>query len=118
MNSPILVNVPRKRYVEKETKLFNYLMDKYHLRNDAELADFLFCSKTVVSMTRTDHRSLSPTHTAYLRPYRSVDRRHTQSSQGVCLMDTLILILTAAGIMGGAGVVLAVAAFAFWRFTR
>lgn len=33
-------------------------------------------------------------------------------------MDTLTMILIAAGIMGGAGVVLAAAAFAFWRFTR
>lgn len=60
MNSPILMKIQRRRTVEKETKLFQYLMDNYQLRTDADLAKFLFCSKTIISMTRTDHRSLSP----------------------------------------------------------
>lgn len=33
-------------------------------------------------------------------------------------METFVFILTAAGILGGAGVMLAIAAYAFWRFTR
>lgn len=47
------------RTVRKELKLFKYLMDKYTLRTDEELAEFMLCSKTIVSMTRCDHRTLS-----------------------------------------------------------
>lgn len=60
MREPVHIKIQRKRVVEKETKLFKYLMDKYSLRTDTDLAKFLFCSKTIISMTRNDHRVLSP----------------------------------------------------------
>lgn len=47
------------RTVARELKLFKYLMDTYKLRTDEELAEFMLCSKTIVSMTRCDHRTLS-----------------------------------------------------------
>ena len=47
------------RTVRKELKLFKYLMDKYTLRTDEDLAELMLCSKTIVSMTRCDHRVLS-----------------------------------------------------------
>jgi hypothetical protein len=53
------MRIKRMRTVEKELKLFKYLMDNYNLRIDDDLADFLYCSKTVISMTRCNHRSLS-----------------------------------------------------------
>lgn len=49
----------RKRYIEKETKLFQYLLDNYCLSDDQDLADFLFCSKTVISMARRGQKPLS-----------------------------------------------------------
>ncbi len=60
MSKAVLMKIQRRRTVEKETKLFKYLMDKYTLRTDADLATFLCCSKTIISMTRNDHRALSP----------------------------------------------------------
>lgn len=48
------------RTVVKELKLFKYLMDTHNLRTDEDLAEFLLCSKTIISMTRRDHRALSP----------------------------------------------------------
>lgn len=60
MSKPVLMKIQRARTVLKETKLFKYLMDNYQLRTDADLARFLFCSKTIISMTRNDHRALSP----------------------------------------------------------
>ncbi len=54
------LRIKRMRTVRKELKLFKYLMDTYKLRTDEDLADFLFCSKTIISMTRCDHRGLSP----------------------------------------------------------
>lgn len=47
------------RNVVKELKLFKYLMDTYHLQTDADLADFMLCSDSVVSMTRRGQRALS-----------------------------------------------------------
>lgn len=55
----VSLRIKRMRTVRKELKLFKYLMDKYTLRTDEELAEFMLCSKTIVSMTRCDHRTLS-----------------------------------------------------------
>lgn len=64
--SKVSLKISRRRIVEKETRLFKYLMEKYSLRTDADLANFLFCSKTIISMTRRDHRALSPRLTLYI----------------------------------------------------
>jgi hypothetical protein len=47
------------RNIAKELKMFQYLTDNYKLKTDADLADFMLCSKTVVSMTRRGQRALS-----------------------------------------------------------
>ena len=54
------LKIKRRPTVRRELKLFNYLMITYNLRTDDDLADFMMCSKTVISMTRCDHRGLSP----------------------------------------------------------
>jgi len=54
------MKIKRRPTVKNELRLFKYLMDTYNLRTDDDLAEFLCCSKTVVSMTRCDHRGLSP----------------------------------------------------------
>lgn len=51
--------IRRKRVVEKELLLFQYLLDNYGLLDDQDLADFLFCSKTVISMSRRGQSMLS-----------------------------------------------------------
>lgn len=51
--------IKRKRFVEKELRLFQYLLDNYELSDDQDLADFLFCSKTVISMARRGQKALS-----------------------------------------------------------
>jgi hypothetical protein len=56
----ISLKIKRMRTVRRELKLFKHLMDTYRLRTDDDLADFLLCSKTIISMTRCDHRGLSP----------------------------------------------------------
>ena len=53
------MRIKRRPTVKRELKLFRYLMDTYNLRTDDDLADFLCCSKTIISMTRCDHRGLS-----------------------------------------------------------
>ena len=53
------IKITRKPTVKNELRLFKYLMDTYKLRTDDDLAEFLCCSKTVVSMTRCSHRGLS-----------------------------------------------------------
>jgi hypothetical protein len=53
------MKIKRRPTVRRELKLFNYLMTTYNLRTDDDLAEFMFCSKTVVSMTRCDHCGLS-----------------------------------------------------------
>jgi hypothetical protein len=55
----IQMQIKRKPTVRRELKLFEYLMTTYKLRTDIDLAEFMCCSKTVVSMTRCDHRGLS-----------------------------------------------------------
>jgi hypothetical protein len=54
------MRIKRMRTVARELKLFKYLMDEYNLRTDVDVAEFIGCSKTVISMTRCDHRALSP----------------------------------------------------------
>ena len=54
------LKIKRRPTVRRELKLFNYLMTTYNLRTDDDLAAFMMCSKTVISMTRCDHRGLSP----------------------------------------------------------
>ena len=54
------LKIKRRPTVRRELKLFNYLMTTYNLRTDDDLADFMMCSKTVISMTRCDHWGLSP----------------------------------------------------------
>lgn len=54
------LKIKRRPTVRRELKLFNYLMITYNLRTDDDLANFMMCSKTVISMTRCDHRGLSP----------------------------------------------------------
>ena len=56
----IQMKIKRKPTVRRELKLFDYLMTTYKLRTDDDLAEFMLCSKTIVSMTRCDHRGLSP----------------------------------------------------------
>lgn len=56
----VSLRIKRMRTVRRELKLFQYLMDTHNLRTDEDLADFLLCSKTIISMTRCDHRGLSP----------------------------------------------------------
>ena len=51
--------ITRKPTVKNELVLFKYLMDRHSLRTDEDLADFLFCAKTVISATRCGHRNLS-----------------------------------------------------------
>ena len=54
------LKIKRRPTVRRELKLFNYLMTTYNLRTDIDVAEFIGCSKTVISMTRCDHRALSP----------------------------------------------------------
>ena len=54
------LKIKRRPTVRRELKLFNYLMTTYNLRTDIDVAEFIGCSKTVISMTRCDHRGLSP----------------------------------------------------------
>jgi antitoxin component HigA of HigAB toxin-antitoxin module len=54
------MKIKRRPTVRRELKLFDYLMTTYNLRTDDDLAEFMLCSKTIVSMTRCDHRGLSP----------------------------------------------------------
>lgn len=51
--------ITRKPTVKNEIRLFKYLMDTFRLRTDEDLAEFLCCSKSVISMTRCSHRGLS-----------------------------------------------------------
>ncbi len=80
-----MMKIQRKRTVEKETKLFQYLMDKYTLRTDTDLARFLCCSKTIISMTRNDHRALSPrlTLTIYDKTELSIEEIRDMSREYV-----------------------------------
>ncbi len=48
------LKTPANRHTIKEKKLFEYLMRKYNLRDDAALADFLYTSPSVISQVRND----------------------------------------------------------------
>lgn len=42
------------RHTLKEKRLFEYLMKRYRLTSDQELADFLYTSPSVISQVRND----------------------------------------------------------------
>jgi len=42
-----------------EKKLFAYLFKKFNIKNDAELAEFLYSSPAAVSRMRNDHKYLT-----------------------------------------------------------
>ena len=48
------------RHITKEKKLFAYLMKKFNMSTDQELADFLYTSPSVISQVRNDRIGFSP----------------------------------------------------------
>lgn len=48
------------RHIAKEKEIFAYLMKRYKLRTDAELASFLYISTPTISRVRNDHAGLTP----------------------------------------------------------
>lgn len=48
------------RHINKEKEIFAYLMKKYKLKTDAELAEFLYISPPAISRVRNDHTALMP----------------------------------------------------------
>ncbi len=49
-----VLKTPQSRHTIKEKKLFDYLMRKFKLRDDAALAGFLYTSPSVISQVRND----------------------------------------------------------------
>lgn len=48
------------RHTLKEKKLFAYIMKKYKIKNDTELAKFLYSSTSQISQVRNDKIYISP----------------------------------------------------------
>lgn len=48
------------RHINKEKKLFAWIMKKFNITTDQELADFLYTSPSVISQVRNDKIGFSP----------------------------------------------------------
>ena len=48
------------RHISKEKKLFAWIMKKFNMSTDQELADFLYTSPSVISQVRNDKIGFSP----------------------------------------------------------
>ncbi len=46
------------RHTKKEKELFAYLMIRFKLKTDADLANFIYSSTSAISQIRNDHRVL------------------------------------------------------------
>ena len=65
----------KHRHTMKEKKLFAYIMKRYKLKSDAQLAEMLFSSGSQISQVRNDRLYISPrlTLTIYDRTDLSIE---------------------------------------------
>lgn len=53
-------DLSKHRHVNKEKKLFAYIMFTHNLRTDKDICKFLVTSPSVISQIRNDHKRITP----------------------------------------------------------